>query len=377
MIWVESIPIPIPAALSAWRFCGACRGCVETTAGPEHSLNPEFFRKARMDLSIVIVNWNGLGVLKDCLGSIHGMEHLTRFEVIVVDNDSSDESVAMVRREFPQVRLVCNSRNLGFAAGNNRGFAVAQGRHVLLLNSDTLLLPGALDAPLEYLNANPDVGVLGCRVEFPDRSFQTSCYRFTDPLVLFMVRLLPLGSVASERLNYGRYWGRQFAEPTDVDCVAGCFIMVRSEIINSLGGLDEDFFMYGEDEEWCARIKRGGWRVVYFPGATIIHIHRFSSRQARRALRVIECMSPMLVLHKRRGHGTAWLANLVMLAAMLIRMPAWLAVDTIHILRGNGGKGLLQDRFAGLTAHFKGVFRPVWLPEKTQAALVSSDQTAT
>ena len=330
-----------------------------------------------MDLSIVIVNWNGLGVLRDCLGSIYGMEHVPQFEVIVVDNDSSDDSVAMVRREFPQVRLVCNSRNLGFAAGNNRGFAMVLGRHVLLLNSDTQLLPGALDASVEYLDANPDVGVLGCRVEFPDRSFQTSCYRFSDPLVLFMTRLLPLGSVGGERLNYGRYWGRQFVEPTDVDCVAGCFMMVRREIINSLGGLDEDFFMYGEDEEWCARIKRGGWRVVYFPGATIIHIHRFSSRQARRALRVIECMSPMLVLHKRRGYRAAWLANLVMLAAMLIRMPAWLGVDTIYILRGNSGKGLLQSRFAALAAHFKGVFRPAWLPEKNQAAIVPNDPSIT
>jgi GT2 family glycosyltransferase len=188
-----------------------------------------------------------------------------------------------------------------------------------------------------------------------------------------MVRLLPIGALAHERLNYGRYWGRRFTETTDVDCVAGCFMMVRREIIENLGGLDEDFFMYGEDEEWCDRIKRGGWRVVYFPGATIIHIHRFSSRQARRALRVIECMSPMLVLHKCRGHKAAWRANLVMLAAMLIRTPAWLAVDALHILRGNSGRGLLRSRFAALAAHIKGVFRPVWLPVKAQVPLDPND----
>lgn len=315
-----------------------------------------------MDLSIVIVNWNGLGVLRDCLGSIYGMDHAVEFEVIVVDNDSSDDSVAMVRREFPQAELVCNSRNLGFAAGNNRGFSVAAGRYVLLLNSDTLLLPGALDESVRYLESHPDVGVLGSRVEFPDRSFQTSCYRFSDPSVLFMARVLPLASVGNERLNYGRYWARQFKKPTDVDCVAGCFMIVRRQIIESLGGLDEDFFMYGEDEEWCARIKRGGWRVVYFPGASIIHIHRFSSRQARRALRVIECMSPMLVLHKRRGAGAAWLGNLVMLVSMLMRLPAWLLIDSAHILRGRATIGLLQSRFAALAAHLKGIFVPVWLP---------------
>lgn len=328
-----------------------------------------------MDLSIIIVNWNGLTVLRDCLASIHAIGHAVAFEVIVVDNDSSDESVAMVRNEFPQVRVLCNSTNLGFAAGNNRGFALACGRHVLLLNSDTLLLPGALDESVRYLDAHPDVGVLGCRIEFPDRSFQTSCYRFADPLVLFMVRVLPLGSVADERLNYGRYWAREFKDPTEVDGVAGCFMVVRREIISSLGGLDEDFFMYGEDEEWCARIKRAGWRVVYFPGATIIHIHRFSSSQARRALRLIECMSPMLVLHKRRGHGAAWRGNLVLLAGMLVRLPVWLALDTIHILRGHAPKGLLQSRFVTLAAHLKGIIRPVWLPVKVEA-LAPADHPA-
>ena len=330
-----------------------------------------------MDLSIIIVNWNGVAVLRDCLASIYGMDHAVAFEVIVVDNASSDDSVAMVRREFPQVRVLCNSTNLGFAAGNNRGFALASGRHVLLLNSDTLVLPGALDESVKYLDAHPDVGVLGCRVEFPDRSFQTSCYRFSDPLVLFMVRLLPLGSVADERFNYGRYWAREFEEATDVDCVAGCFMVVRHEIIRSLGGLDEDFFMYGEDEEWCARIKRGGWRVVYFPGATIIHIHRFSSRQARRALRVIECMSPMLVLHKRRGHAAAWLGNLIMLAAMVVRMPAWLVLDSVHILRGRAQTSLLQSRFVTLAAHLRGIFRPVWLPVKMAAAVAADDRAVT
>ena len=330
-----------------------------------------------MDLSIVIVNWNGITVLRDCLASVYGISHESDFEVIVVDNDSRDDSVAMVRREFPKVKILCNSRNLGFAAGNNRGFASARGRHVLLLNSDTSVLPGALDKSVKYLDDHPDVAVLGCRVEFPDRSFQTSCYRFTDPLVMFMVRLLPLGSVANERLNYGRYWARQFAKPTDVDVVAGCFMVVRREIISSLGGLDEDFFMYGEDEEWCARIKRAGWRVVYFPGATIIHIHRFSSRQARRALRVIECMSPMLVLHKRRGHAAAWLGNLIMLGAMLARIPVWLILDFVHILRGSAQKGLLQSRFVAIAAHIRGIFRPVWRPVKPEAAVASDDPAVT
>jgi GT2 family glycosyltransferase len=230
----------------------------------------------------------------------------------------------MVKTNFSEVIVVLNTQNLGFAAGNNCGFSVARGRTVLLLNNDTVVLSGALEKSVHYMDAHPDIGALGCRIEFPDRSFQTSCYRFNDPFVMLMTRLLPIGSLAGERLNFGRYWARQFTQPTDVDVVAGCFMVVRREVLERVGGLDEDFFMYGEDEEWCSRIHTAGWRIVYYPMATIVHIHRFSSNQARRALRIIECMSPMLVLHKRRGHWAAWAGNLVMLAAMLLRMPIWL-----------------------------------------------------
>jgi GT2 family glycosyltransferase len=317
-----------------------------------------------MDLSIIIVNWNGKSVLENCLTSIYDNQPNLEFELIVVDNASRDDSVAMIQSRFSDVRVFCNAENLGFAAGNNVGFALARGRYVLLLNNDTLVLPGALDESVRFMNAHADIGALGCRIEFPDRRFQTSCYRFNDPLVLFMIRVLPLGSVARERLNYGRYWAKEFSQPTDVDTVAGCFMMVRREVLDDVGVLDEDFFMYGEDEEWCARIHAGGWRIVYFPTATIIHIHRFSSNQARRALRIIECMSPMLVLHKRRGHFAAWLGNLVLLAGMLVRLPVWLVVDYLHVLRGSAQSGLIRSRFAALAVHLTGLVRPVWLPDK-------------
>jgi GT2 family glycosyltransferase len=330
-----------------------------------------------MDLSIVIVNWNGLAVLRECLNSIFGAAQGIEFEVIVVDNASQDDSVAVLQREFPQVVILRNQQNRGFAAANNQAFAVARGRHVLLLNNDTLVLPGAFQKSVKYMDDNPRVGALGCRVEFPDRSFQTSCFRFTNLLELFMVRLLPLGSVGRERLNIGRYWGRQFAQPTEVDVVAGCYMLVRREVISTVGGLDEDFFMYGEDEEWCSRIKRAGWRIVYFPAATIIHIHRFSSRQARRAPRVMECMSPVLVLYKRRGLVVAWCANWILLGGVIIRLPFWFVIDAVHVFWGTAQKGLLGSRFAALAAHLKGIVWPVWLPRAAKrAAILTRPATA-
>jgi hypothetical protein len=322
-----------------------------------------------MDLSIVIINWNGLAVLRDCLTSIFGASQGVEYEVLLVDNASHDESVAVVQRDFPQAVILRNQQNLGFAAANNRAFAVARGRYVLLLNNDTLALPGALAGSVRYLDAHPTAGALGCRVEYPDRSFQTSCYRFTSLLGLFLARVLPLGSARSERLNFNRYWGRQFTQPTEVDAVAGCFMMVRREVIASVGGFDEDFFMYGEDEEWCSRIKRAGWRIIYFPGATIIHFHRFSSRKARRALRVIEAMCPVLVLHKRRGPLAAWLGNLILLLGMSLRLPIWLVLDAIHLGRGTAQAGLLRSRFAALAAHLKGIVWPAWLPRKSKPAV--------
>jgi GT2 family glycosyltransferase len=315
-----------------------------------------------VDLSIVIVNWNGLAVLRNCLASIYDKPQGISFEVLLVDNASHDESVAVVKRDFPQVKIVQNQENRGFAAANNQAFSIANGRYVLLLNNDTIVLEDALTASVRFMDAEPKIGAMGCRCEFANQAFQTSFYRFNNPFEIFMIRVLPLGSVKNERLNYGRYWGKAFTEPTDVDVVAGCYMVVRREVIASTGGFDEDFFMYGEDEEWCSRIKKAGWRVVYFPGARIIHLHRFSSNQTRRGPRVMECMSPMLVLHKRRGFLAAWLANILLLTGVLFRLPLWLIKDIIHIRKGTAQDGLIQSRFAIIAAQLKGLFYPIWLP---------------
>lgn len=332
-----------------------------------------------MDLSIVIVNWNGLKVLRACLHSVFANAAGLELEVILVDNASKDGSVDAVRADFPRVKILENSKNLGFAAANNQAFRMAEGRYTLLLNNDTVILQNSLRKCVEYLDQNPNIGVVGCRVEFPDRSFQTSCYRFNEPTELIWSGLLPLGSVFNERLCRGRYWGKQFTTPVDVDAIAGCFFMVRAEVISQVGGFDEDFFMYGEDEEWCSRIKRAGWRIVYFPGATIIHIHRYSSSQARRALRRIECLSPVLVLHKRRGPLVAWYANLILLVGVLVRLPFWIAVDLRHILRGTAQEGLIASRFAALKVHLEGLFKQVWLeglPSSQQQTIAQRHSTA-
>lgn len=313
-----------------------------------------------MDLSIVIVNWNGLAVLRNCLGSIFASPQGIRFEVIVVDNASHDDSTATIEREFPQVVILRNQQNLGFAAANNQAFALARGRCVLLLNNDTLVLPGALAESVRYLDGHPQVGALGCRVEYPDGSFQSSYYRVHDLWDLLTTRLLPFDLVPKNRLNRSRYWGKIFSQPQEVEVVAGCFFLVRRQVIDEVGLLDEDFFMYGEEEEWCFRIRQNGWKIIYHPGVRIIHLHGFSARKARKAMNLITRKSPLLVLEKTQGVWAAWTGNIFMMTGALIRLPLWLLGDMVKGKQMDSISTLVRGRMTVLRFHLAGLFRPVW-----------------
>ena len=313
-----------------------------------------------MDLSIVIVNWNGLAVLRNCLDSIFGASHGLEFEVIVVDNASTDGSPEMVAAEFPVVRMIRNDWNAGFACANNIGISAARGENLLLLNSDTLVLDGAIDRSLAYLDKDPRCGVVGCRVLYPDGAFQSSYYRVHGLADIFMTRFLPFDLVRGNRLNRSRYWGKVFTQPTAVEVVAGCFFLLRKEVISTAGMLDEDFFMYGEDEEWCFRIRRHGWSIVHLPAPQVVHIHGFSAKKAVKAMSLISRKSPLLVLEKTRGVFVAWAANILMGAGALFRSPAWMVSDmckgrTVVIFWS-----LLRARLAVLRFHSIGMFRPVW-----------------
>lgn len=279
-------------------------------------------RDESVDVTVAIVTWNGLRVLEPCLRSLFSTQQSVTFEVIVVDNASSDGTVEFVRSSFPSVRIIENAENRGFAAANNQAFAIAQGRNVLLLNNDTLVFDESIAQVSRYLDATPSAGAVGCRVEFPDGSFQTSCYRFTGLRQLALCAVLPFGSIFDERLNWGRYFAKQFERPTPVDVIAGCYLMTRRAVLESIGGLNETFFMYGEDEEWCWRLRQAGFQAVYFPAARIIHIHRFSSTAGKgRVPRQAEALFPVLLLAMRGRPASAWLANLLLLIGRLLRFP--------------------------------------------------------
>lgn len=253
-----------------------------------------------MDLSIIIVNYNTKELTKQTLQSIFKYNHNLEYEVIVVDNASTDGSVNMIRREFPQVILIESKDNLGFSKANNIGIRKAKGRYILLLNSDTVLEDNTLEIMLEFMDSNPDVGAAGCKVVLPDGSLDKACKRsFPTPLNA-LYNALKLDRLFPYNKKFGEYNLTYLNENQvhEVDCLVGAFMMVRRETIEEVGLLDEDFFMYGEDIDWCYRIKKSGWKIVYYPETGIIHYKGGSSKKKNPKL-IYEFHRAMYLFYKK------------------------------------------------------------------------------
>lgn len=235
---------------------------------------------APVDLSIIIVSYNTRDLLRACLRSVFASDAALRREVIVVDNGSSDGSREMVRAEFPPVTLI-ESDNVGFAAGNNKGIAIANARYLLLLNPDTQVLGDAFAALVSFMDAHPRAGLAGARLQNADGSFQHSAFRFPTLLMTFIDFFNINHRVLDSRCN-GRYSAHQYASgPFPIDHPLGACMIVRRQVVDQVGLLDEGFFMYAEEIDWCMRIKRAGWEVWHVPDAHIIHHGGRSTQQFR------------------------------------------------------------------------------------------------
>jgi len=223
-------------------------------------------------LTIIIVNYNSGKGLRKCLNSIFANRQGPAVEVIVIDNRSSDGSESIIKSYFRHVQLIKNPENLGFSKACNQGFKLSNGDYVLFLNPDTIIKNDALQQCLQFMNSNPTVGLLGPKLLNMDGTCQPSCADFPFLHKLFLDHLLRnkfLGD--SIRNNFLlKYWAHD--EIRDVDWVLGAFMLTRSVLIKHLGGFDECFFLYGEDLELCYRIKRAGWKVVFFPYAEVFHL---------------------------------------------------------------------------------------------------------
>jgi N-acetylglucosaminyl-diphospho-decaprenol L-rhamnosyltransferase len=266
-----------------------------------------------VDLSVVIVSWNVRDLLRQCLNTVVKPGPLS-LEVIVVDNASADGSVDMLRAEFPAVQLVANPDNVGFPAANNQGIAAAQGRYVLLLNSDAEVVGDGLATMVAFADAHPDVGVVGPQLLNPDGSVQSSRRRLPTLATAFFESTW-LQPYAPRRLLERYYVLDQPDGATlDVDWVKGAALMARREAIEQVGLLDEGFFMYSEELDWCHRFREAGWRVVYLPTAQIVHHEGKSSEQVLPARHVHFQTSKVRYFRKYHGRVVAGALRLFLLA---------------------------------------------------------------
>lgn len=265
-------------------------------------------------LSILIVNWNVRDLLRDCLRSIERGRGALEVEVIVVDSASGDDSVAMVAAEFPWVTLRPQSENVGFPRGNNIALAEARGDHLLLLNPDTVVLDDALTVMVAYLEKNPEVGAVGPQLLNPDGSVQSSRRRFPT-LATGYFESTWLEGVAPGVLR--RYYALDLPDDrmADVDWLVGACIMVPRGVYEQIGGLDEAYYMYSEELDWCRRIKEAGWRVVYHPGARVVHHVGKSSEQAVTARHINFQRAKLRYFLKYHGRAAAGVLRNFLLAS--------------------------------------------------------------
>jgi GT2 family glycosyltransferase len=226
-----------------------------------------------MKLSIVIICWNDWKVIENCLRSIFGGTRTVRFEVIVSDNGSTDGSVEKIRAQFPSVRVVENGANLGFAKGNNAGIREATGDYVLILNPDTIIHDGSLDRWVEFAERHPEAGAFGCRVHNPDGSYQRSARPFPtiSRYLVSAFGLRFLGRLPHPVLS-DEYEGWEGDTEREVDWQSGCCVMLRRDLLQKLGGFDEQFFYQFEEVDLCRRVWKSGFRIRFTPAVSITHL---------------------------------------------------------------------------------------------------------
>lgn len=232
-------------------------------------------------ISIIIVSWNACQLLRKCLMSIRACGDSAIREIIVVDNASTDGSQAMVEGEFPDVTLLRCAENLGFSKANNLGISQASGDLLALVNSDIIVEPGTFTKLANALQNDPKTGLVGPKVQSPDGELQ-STYRRLPTVWTIVCRVLALDRLLPH-LPLFSGWQAQPAKqstPTPVDVLSGCFWMARRDAVAEVGNLDERFFFYAEDTDWCKRFKNSNWQVVFVPTANVVHYGAGSSANA-------------------------------------------------------------------------------------------------
>jgi GT2 family glycosyltransferase len=281
-----------------------------------------------IDISLIIVSFNTRDVLRESLQSVAREQGDLRLEIFVVDNDSRDGSVEMVETEFPNVRILRSRVNLGFGAANNLAMEIAQGRYIVLLNSDAFLCPGALSLSVQHMDQQPKIGLAGGQLIGRDSSWQPSARMFPSILSDFKVMTGLAGKFPKSRFfgSFDRTWADPLL-PAEVDWVPGAYSIIRAEALRKVGFFDPEFFLYSEEVDLCRRIQNAGYQIMYWPDITVIHIGGESSRQIKTlemssaGAQLIRWRMRSTLLYYRKHHGiAAWFAK--QLELLLYRLTA-------------------------------------------------------
>jgi GT2 family glycosyltransferase len=283
-----------------------------------------------MDFSIVIVTWNSQEFIRNCLDSIFLSQGNFTSEVIVVDNDSSDETAKIVEQLYPHVNLIQNKKNLGYAKANNQGIEKARGEYILLLNPDTQVLEDSLSLMYGFMEENPNIGALGAKLLNPDKSVQPSCREFPTFSTLIwefsgLSRLFPRSRVFGRwRMGYFN-----FDKQRETDQPMGSCLMLRRATLEDVGAFDENFVMFFNDVDLCFRIKKGDWKIYFYPEAKVIHYKGASTRKAKP--RMI-WLSHLAFYKFFKKHKTG-LVNRLLLFLLVIPLilSAWVRILFFHL----------------------------------------------
>ncbi len=279
-------------------------------------------------LSIIIVNWNLEKLLTECIASIYRNLNDINFEIIVVDNNSSDDSVKAIKNAYAKVNLLVNEKNIGFGKANNQAIKASAGEYVLLLNPDTIIVGDAIQRMLAFIINDAHIGAVGPKVVDGNKVVQPECARKYLTLSGELVRLAKI-DLLHRRSKMDNTWNHT----REVEVLSGSCMLIRKSCLEQIGGFDEQFFLYGEDVDLCYRIKQSGWKVYYFHKASVRHLaHQASAKATAFSPFAVSCSSSYKYFKKNRGLGVAILYRIVVLLTSLLWMILY--IITLRFLSG-------------------------------------------
>ncbi|MHA2096966.1 MAG: glycosyltransferase family 2 protein [Candidatus Hodarchaeales archaeon] len=270
-----------------------------------------------MDLSIIIVNWNTKKLLVECLDSIYASPPNSEYDIWVVDNSSTDGSPDMMRNRYPEVNLIDNNENIGFAKANNQAFQKCQGEYILLLNPDTVIKTDAIEKLVHFLNQTPDAGMVGARLVNPDKTLQVSAFPVPTLSKEFwrlfhLDHFVPFANYPMEK------WDLDSVR--EVDTLLGACILIRREALGKFGLFDEEYFIYSEEVDLCTRLKKGGWHLYWLPSAVVVHYGAQSTQQVAEEMFLRLYAGKILYFRKHHSNLVVFVYKLILFLATISRL---------------------------------------------------------